>query len=222
MSDGGKQSEFVFELSGGALCLDFANTVYSRPVPERRTDHLATYGDLIAWSRQSGLIGAKQALELRRLAAIDPAASEAVRRRGVSLREAIYQIFSAIAAGQEPGAGDLNTLNEYVADALHHMRLTRATHGYKLDWCFAKDEFLAHLLWPIARSAADLLTSERIARVRECAAETCDWLFLDNSRGQSRRWCDMKVCGNRAKARRFILRAKAKHRANKSKRVFLE
>src|SRR5262245_16471385 len=211
-----KPPEFIFELSGGALCLDFANTVYSRPVPERRKDHLATYGDLIAWSRQSRVITAKQSVELRRFAAADPAASEAIHRRAVTLREAIYRIFSAIATDREPLAQDLDTLNANVTDSLHHLRIRRGQQGYELDWCFAKDESLAYLLWPIARSASDLLTSERTVSVRECAAETCAWLFLDNSRGQSRRWCDMKVCGNRAKAKRFILRAKAKLRKRPS------
>jgi len=47
----------------------------------------------------------------------------------------------------------------------------------------------------------DLLTSDRLSAVRECAADDCAWLFLDESRNRSRRWCDMKVCGNRQKAR---------------------
>jgi predicted RNA-binding Zn ribbon-like protein len=62
------------------------------------------------------------------------------------------------------------------------------------------------MLWPIASSAADLLTSERLKKVRLCEAKTCTWLFLDESRNHSRRWCDMKVCGNREKARRHYQR----------------
>jgi predicted RNA-binding Zn ribbon-like protein len=207
-----KQPEFVFELTGGALCLDFANSVYSRPVAAQRHDHVASYDDLVAWSRQSGVVGSKQALELRRLAAAEPAASAVVLQQAVRLRESIYAIFSAIAAGREPQTGDLDTLNGNVVEAWRHLRIQRAQHRYELAWCFGKDESLSHLLWPIARSAADLLTSERITTVRECAAETCAWLFLDKSRGQRRRWCDMKVCGNRAKARRFLMRTKAKGR----------
>jgi predicted RNA-binding Zn ribbon-like protein len=62
------------------------------------------------------------------------------------------------------------------------------------------------MLWPVARSAAELLTSERAGRVRECASETCSWLFLDGSRNGRRKWCDMASCGNRAKARRYYAR----------------
>jgi predicted RNA-binding Zn ribbon-like protein len=64
------------------------------------------------------------------------------------------------------------------------------------------------MLWPVARSAADLLTSQEQSRVRECAASDCGWLFLDLSRNRSRRWCDMETCGNRTKARRHYARSK--------------
>jgi predicted RNA-binding Zn ribbon-like protein len=58
------------------------------------------------------------------------------------------------------------------------------------------------MLWPIAQSAADLMTSDKRNSVRQCGADDCAWLFLDESRNHSRRWCDMKTCGNRQKARR--------------------
>jgi predicted RNA-binding Zn ribbon-like protein len=64
-------------------------------------------------------------------------------------------------------------------------------------------------LWPIVLAAAELLTSAGRARVRECAAHGCGWLFLDTSRSQRRRWCTMASCGNRAKARRFYERTRA-------------
>ena len=63
-------------------------------------------------------------------------------------------------------------------------------------------EELESLIWPVAKSAADLLTSERLERVRECAGGTCGWLFIDASKNHSRRWCDMRDCGNAAKAKR--------------------
>jgi len=64
------------------------------------------------------------------------------------------------------------------------------------------------VLGPVARSAADLLTSPEVPQLRECASGTCSWLFVDRSRTHRRRWCDMKVCGNRAKARRHYQRQK--------------
>ncbi|MCL4370559.1 MAG: CGNR zinc finger domain-containing protein [Chloroflexi bacterium] len=65
------------------------------------------------------------------------------------------------------------------------------------------------MLWPVARSAGELLTSSELGRVRKCAGYPCGRLFLDTSRNQSRRWCDMKSCGNLAKARRHYARIRA-------------
>ena len=58
------------------------------------------------------------------------------------------------------------------------------------------------VLWPIVQSAADLLTTESLDRVRLCKAEDCGCLFVDASKNRSRRWCAMSDCGNRAKVRR--------------------
>jgi predicted RNA-binding Zn ribbon-like protein len=81
-------------------------------------------------------------------------------------------------------------------------RIVAEASGYALQWQSDRDALDAPLA-PILRSAAELLSSAELAKVRECAAEGCAWLFLDNSRNKQRRWCDMKVCGNRNKARRF-------------------
>jgi predicted RNA-binding Zn ribbon-like protein len=58
----------------------------------------------------------------------------------------------------------------------------------------------------IVRSAVELLTSHDIQRVKECAADRCGWLFMDNSRSRNRCWCDMKTCGSREKARAYYRR----------------
>lgn len=72
------------------------------------------------------------------------------------------------------------------------------------------------MLWPVARSAAELLTSPDAQRVRECALRSCSWLFVDRSRNRRRRWCDMKTCGNRAKARRHYRRKQKSRAAEKA------
>jgi len=68
---------------------------------------------------------------------------------------------------------------------------------------------LERINWLIVRSAADLLTSDKLHDVRACSAEDCRWLFLDISKNHSRRWCDMETCGNQAKARRHYRRKKS-------------
>jgi predicted RNA-binding Zn ribbon-like protein len=205
----------AFELTGGELCLDFANTVHNRPVPTRRQDRLTSYPALLAWGRQTSVLTARQARDLLHEATGRPAAASRVLRDGVKLREAIYRIFAAAASRHQPPRTDLRMLNAFVAEASRHLRIAVAHDAFRWAWTSRRDEALEQVLWPIARSAADVLTSDRLRSVRECEAEACGWLFLDNSHGQGRRWCDMRLCGNRAKVRRFYDR----HRPSATRNV---
>ncbi len=122
------------------------------------------------------------------------------------MREAIYRVFAAIAQGKAPVAADVAAINDWAIEALKHRHLMRSSGGYRWEWQSDASHSLDRILWPIAIAAADLLTSEDVKQVRWCEAPECQWLFLDNSRNRSRRWCDMKICGNRAKARRHYQR----------------
>ena len=201
-------AEYEFDRSGGRLCLDFANTVSDRPAaPE---DHLQRYGDLVAWARQAGLLDRPRAQLLERQASPRPAAAEAVLQRARALREILYRLLSAAAAGRvAPDA--LLALNAVLPAALSHRRLVAGPAGFRWEWQRLPDGLDA-MLWPVAHSAAELLASEERTALRECAADTCGWLFLDHSRNHSRRWCDMKVCGNRVKARRHYERSRRTRR----------
>ena len=96
--------------------------------------------------------------------------------------------------------------------ALARQRVTLTEDGYRWGW-LDDEAALDRMLWPVLRSTADLLTSPDLASVRHCASESCDWLFMDMSRGQRRQWCDMRTCGNRAKARRHYERKKRGERS---------
>ncbi len=116
----------------------------------------------------------------------------------MELREALYRLFAGAAGGRAPDAGDLAVLNR----AIGRMQI-----GRDLEWQWAAGpDALDAMLGPIVRAALELLMSERRDRVRVCAADDCVWLFLDTSKNRSRRWCDMKQCGNRSKVRRFYKR----------------
>lgn len=198
---------FLFELSGGAACLDFANTADARPTPSPQ-ERLASYSDLLSWSEQSSLLTAEQCRALEREAGRHPRLAESALTRGRQLREALFRLFSAVARGRAITAADLATVNASLADALAHRRL--AWSGTRAEWVWADDQpGLDRPLWPVVASAAELLASPRLERVRECAAPTCAWLFLDHSRNRSRRWCDMTVCGNREKVSRHRQRARS-------------
>lgn len=195
-----------FELTGGALCLDFANTVGSRPDPARRSDRLADYEDLVAWSRLAGILTRREAERLRRAAAADPKLARAALARARRLRETIYRVFTAVASGRAPSEADLVRLQAVWNRAMAQSRLVWA--GDQAVWRASPTATAAFdgPAWAAARAAVELLTSPRLSRVRTCAAPGCGWLFVDLSRNRSRRWCDMRVCGNRAKVRRFYAR----------------
>ena len=201
-----------FELTGGATCLDFANTVDNRPTAA--LEQLEIYGDLVRWAEQAEVISAGQADVLRAEAARRPEAARAALAGARVLREAIYTVFSAVAAGREAPAEPLALLNAALPPSLARLRLAvpagGSAAGTPFTWHWDLDDHaLDGLLGPLVESAADLLTSPNLARVRECEADNCGWLFIDRSRNRSRRWCDMAVCGNRAKARRYQARTRA-------------
>jgi predicted RNA-binding Zn ribbon-like protein len=196
--------ELAFEITGGALCLDLANTVDNR-LREHPRELLHHFADLVAWSRQAGALTADRAMHLLRASARRPAAARAAVRGARELREALFRIFSAAAARRSAPPADLALLNAAAGSAFRHLRIGRARGGFAWQW---EDDpaALDRMLWPVLRSAAELLTSSDLRRVRQCAAGTCGWLFLDHSKNGSRRWCNMKVCGNRAKVRQFYKR----------------
>ena len=110
--------------------------------------------------------------------------------------------------GSGTAPADLAALNAALARAASRLRMVARPDRFEWAWA-ADSEALDRVLWPVVRSAADLLVSEEAAQVRRCAGDTCDWLLLDTSRNHTRRWCDMRDCGNRAKARRYYARRKA-------------
>jgi predicted RNA-binding Zn ribbon-like protein len=195
-----------FDLSGGALGLDFANTWSDRGRPE--TDGLHRYADLLAFGRQTGTATEDEAARLAARAEREPLAATAAFARALDLRESLYRLFSAAADSLPPAAGDVALVNAALPEALARLRLTPRGGGFSWAWEApgSPEPPLDAPLWPILRSTAELLTADELQRVRECAAGSCTWLFLDRSRNRSRRWCSMETCGNRAKAHRHYQR----------------
>lgn len=200
---------YVFELTGGRLCLDLANTL-----DERGTDHprelLPRYEDLLSWGVQAGAIACAEAGPLRTHAARRPAAASEALSRATSVREAIFRIFSAVVDHLEAPADALSLLNRSLAESLGQRRLERHGRGLAWGWRDTARPGLDRVLWPVVLSAADLLTSSDLVRVRRCTGAGCAWLFIDISKSRTRRWCDMSVCGNRAKAKRHYAKVKTR------------
>ncbi len=193
---------YTFDFCGGHLAIDFTNTVGSRGAePE---EHLRTFGDLVAWAEARGVLARTGAQRLRRTAAQKPAAARAALSDALELREALYRAIAAAAQTRQPAAADLDLLNGHVHTALSRLRLTPRGSGLALITQGDRARSLGdEIIGPVIRAAVELLTTDAIARVRACADDTCRWLFLDTTRSHTRRWCDMKACGNRNKVRRF-------------------
>jgi len=197
----------AFELNAGRVCLEFTNTVRARPLSEK-VDLIPGYGDLLSWARQATILTPGEAAALAETASQQPRAAADALAQAVSLREALYGLFSARAAGLPAPASDLHTVNKAIGKAMTRAGLNpSASGGFEWGWPDAPPG-VDRVAWWVARSAAELLTSRELTGVRECAGYDCGRLFMDGTKNRSRRWCDMASCGNRAKGRRHYERRK--------------
>jgi predicted RNA-binding Zn ribbon-like protein len=208
---GSIRRERRFELKGGVVCLDFVNTVGWR-LTERPSEYLRSYEDLLDWGRQAGLLAPQETEDLFRQATLDPEGAQEALSRALDLREEIHRVISRAIAGESQDESDLSALNRELSIALSHLRVMPADGAYGWGWDRSGGDGGARLdspLWPVAQSAAELLTSPKLGRVKLCAGEGCGWVFLDESRNNSRRWCDSRDCGNRERVRRHLARKRA-------------
>lgn len=198
---------------GGALCLDFANTVDPRHRQEERAEFLESYERLLEWSALAGLLSAEEQAELAGEADRHPVAARSALARAIALREALYRLLEPSGAKDRVGHGvDAAKLTDEAHRGYRRCGLEQAGDGW--GWVANGAPELDQMLWPVARSAVEVLTSGSLGRVRECQGSNgCGWLFIDSSKNGRRRWCDMRVCGNRAKAKRHRQRAAVEDRA---------
>jgi predicted RNA-binding Zn ribbon-like protein len=195
-------TDFDLPVLGGALCLDFVNTVDPR-LKEPRHEFLDGYDALVEWGAFIGVLQPAEAASLTAAARDRPDEAAAVHARAIELREALYELFSP---PRKRVGGALDTLNAEYRVAAAHAQLDATGGRFRPGW--TDRDALDRVLWPVAQSAWALLSSDELARVGECRGEGCGWLFLDTSKSHRRRWCSMAICGNREKARRHRERAR--------------
>lgn len=189
-----------FDFCGDHLALDFANTLSDRQT-QAPVERLNMYGDLVAFAVQAGVVDEGRAASLRDRARRDPGDAERVLDEARHLREALYRLFAAVAGGADAHAADVAVLDG-------QLRRLHLDEQLAFTWRRdpqALDDFLGAVVLSALQLASDPL---RRQRVRLCEAPDCLWLFLDTSRNRSRRWCDMRQCGNRMKARRHYARGR--------------
>jgi predicted RNA-binding Zn ribbon-like protein len=194
-----------FEWVGGSPVLDFTNTVTWAP-EGLENERLSEYADLVGWAREAGLLTRKEAGRLEGLAVQSPGAGREAIKRAHRLREVLHEVLLAEARGEAPSEQTARRFDAALTQAAARLTLRPGESGWSWAWKPREEADLTELLYPLTWAAAQLLTSDDRRILKHCAAEDCGWLFLDRSRNQARRWCDMKVCGNNAKARRFYQR----------------
>jgi predicted RNA-binding Zn ribbon-like protein len=205
-----------FELKGGHPALDLVNTLDNRFRGDGSVELLGNYADLLRFAQQAKLLSARHASLLA------GAANDGATKRGAAtqtlesareLREATATALYSAVDGRAPAAAVIRTLERYFLGANRHRQLRwnqaakRSPVPSGASWAWGRSETELGLpLWMLAQAVSELTTSAMLGRLRACGSETCRWLFLDTSKNHTRRWCDMKICGNRMKARRFHAR----------------
>jgi predicted RNA-binding Zn ribbon-like protein len=193
-------------LIGGTLSLDFVNTAGSH-LSDHPSEWLHTYRDLVIWAGRAGALSEDEATGLLTWSDEQPEQAKGALIRARTLREVIFHLLLSAMRGEAPDEPGLNTFNQLLAVA--PTRLGIVPDGARYAWQFSPEiDSLDAVLWRVLWSAADLLTSGQLAQLKMCEDQECGWLFLDTSRNQSRRWCSMADCGNRAKANRYYKRHK--------------
>lgn len=174
------------------LCVDFVNTL----VPSGN-EKLGTYEDLLRWASEAAIVIPETLDALRLTASLRPTDAERLMVATRGFRGAIRKSLL-----HDRSVDDLERVTAVLQRYLP-LRSLKWIDG-KAQWVWPDRIDLERVLWPVAQSVHALLTSGRLNRVRACVG--CKQLFLDTSRNSRRRWCDMKSCGNRAKARAFDVR----------------
>lgn len=175
----------TFAFVSGHVALDFAGTVHHRRTDAR--DLLVAPDDLSRWMTEAGIVGTPVPVNDSELAL------------AVRLREAIYRLACAAYGHITYGAPDCRLVNKMAANTPVRVQLTV---GGSVSRVGDVDAVLA----TVSRSAVELLSGSLARDIKECLGEQCTRLYVDSSRHGSRRWCDMRRCGNRAKAATFRAR----------------
>jgi predicted RNA-binding Zn ribbon-like protein len=183
-------------LVGGNLALDFVNSRSGPPAGPPDDDVLTGYPALVAWGLYAGALTETQARALRRLSRDG---TDAAFARALRTRDYLDKVFGPLANGREPGASALARLRDDEADALGHARLER---GSTFTWTWREDRTPALPLWPVVHAAVQLLTTGPLDRIKQCGG--CRFIFQDETKNRSRRWCSMDDCGTAQKIQRYV------------------
>jgi predicted RNA-binding Zn ribbon-like protein len=191
-------------LVGGELAFDFTNTSSGRGWPTHQ-EHLRSARNVVDWARHAKILGPADAEWLHRAVDSDQELARRLLRRALELRDNIYAIAVEVAARRPAPKAGVEALARTHAACLACAKLTPFEGRYVWSWT-PRESAVEAVLGPIALSALTTLTQGDLSRIKQCQGEKCGWLFFDTTKNKSRRWCEMEICGNRAKQRRHSAR----------------
>lgn len=191
---------------GGDAALDFINTVSGRDAGAPR-DRLDGYERLLEWAAHANLLPGRVLRSLAQKAVADPVEAADALARAKGLRESMFTVVASAALGRSPPRGDLDLLrNAWLAGSeAHRLRWHDGRIAIEIDPAAAPLDLVSVIA---AWGLVERVLRAPLGRLRVCAGSDCAWTFLDTSKAGRRRWCDMAVCGNAAKARRHHAKAK--------------
>ncbi len=188
-------------LVGGMLALDLCNTSSGRE-SEAPVENLKTARDVLAWMQHAAVLGAEDVATAGRRTEADPVLGSELRRRVLQLRDTVYELGKAIADREPIPRGRVDELAQMHGQCAARAKLSEQSDG-RFIWIWDRaDDLVDSAVGPVVLSALRLLKETEQRRVKRCHGDRCGWLFLDTTKNNSRRWCEMEVCGNRAKQKR--------------------
>lgn len=200
-----ERSIHTLTLDGGCLCLDFINTVHSRTVAEP-FEYLSGYGELLDWSVKVEILTLSERKELESISGENREKANKVLADLIDTREFLYALFFPMAQNKIPDDSIQGQFNKLLTETMSQVELYVSDNlEARQHWKNKAD--LKFPLYPVIKSAYDLLNANTPERIKECDA--CGWLFLDKSKNKSRKWCSMESCGSNVKAKRYYHRKKA-------------
>jgi len=187
------------ELVGGALALDLTNTSSGRGTPSHQ-EHLRDFATAMAWIAHARIVTPADCAYIRKAGAARPQWGRAFFSRLIEVRELIWMIATALAERRPVPEKLRAALTAAHAESLRCAEIKTRDGAYIWSWNPRRD-MQAAMLGPITLSALALLMEKDLSRTKRCAGLECGWLFFDTTKNKRRRWCEMRVCGNRAKVR---------------------
>ncbi|RUT72451.1 zf-CGNR multi-domain protein [Flavobacterium cupreum] len=183
-------------LDGNHLCLNFINTIFDRTVANP-VSLILSKEDWIAWLLKVDLIKKNDLDQTEILFDLDEI---------VETRTILFTIFYGLSKKETISRGDLNLFEKLILKVQKATKL-QADHGIPAEILQINNSNLNDYLLPIIKSGYELFLSGQIHRIKECGH--CGWLYLDNSKNNSRKWCSMETCGSQIKAKRYYQNKKS-------------